>query len=452
MSNVTSLSENFLFELYYAAFKYNNVCSVLAQHMKPEYLPDREFQALNKGIVSYYLQYKIAPTYGNMIQRFNDNEDVKDLITDIEELSNISTLDAILDTLEEYIKNVRLQRIYTDVGKLYNQGQHEKARDLFQEYGQWVAEFTLKTNDFVDVIGTFGERYQENVNAAKELARGNKKEVSRFYIDELDELNAGRNLRTQVSCFMAPTGVGKSHIARHIGLYAAIDDGLNVLHFQLEGSRDEVVNAYSGALIQKNSFYYERGRISETEIKTFSKQLSSYAGTIRVRSFPRFNNHVSTIDVKNGIAEYRKVVGCNPDIVIIDSLDLLDDSSGRKWDSKDERHKRIATTNDLKDIAGDEDVWIVTTYQATMENRDWLNDEKNVLTEFNCSEAKGIARPMTHLVTLNQSDNERVENIMRLHVAKSRFFKKGKTIKIATRYDDEVFYDRPRTINLMKTA
>lgn len=44
------------------------------------------------------------------------------------------------------------------------------------------------------------------------------------------------------------------------------------------------------------------------------------------------------------------------------------------------------------------------TYQATMENRDWLNDEKNVLTEFNCSEAKGLARPMTHLISMNQSD------------------------------------------------
>ena len=113
---------------------------------------------------------------------------------------------------------------------------------------------------------------------------------------------------------------------------------------------------------------------------------------------------------------------------------------------------KIAVANDLKDIAGDEDVWIVVTYQATGENRDWLNDEKNVLTEYNCSEAKGLARPMTHLISLNQSDNERKENIIRLHIAKSRFFKKGKTIKIATRYEDEVFYDKQRTLNISKVA
>ena len=57
---------------------------------------------------------------------------------------------------------------------------------------------------------------------------------------------------------------------------------------------------------------------------------------------------------------------------------------------------------------------------------------------------------MTHLITLNQSRNESKENTMRLYVAKSRFFKKGDPILIATDYDNEVFYDRVRTMNINK--
>ena len=106
--------------------------------------------------------------------------------------------------------------------------------------------------------------------------------------------------------------------------------------------------------------------------------------------------------------------------------------------------------NDLKDLAADEKVWMVVTYQATIENRDWLNDEKNVLTEYNCSESKGLARPCTHLISMNQSSAERKENVMRLHVAKARFFKKGETVKIATDYDNEVFYDARRSMNLKR--
>ena len=175
----------------------------------------------------------------------------------------------------------------------------------------------------------------------------------------------------------------------------------------------------------------------------FLKLVKSYSGSIVVRSYPRFNAQVSTLDIKNGILEYRKLKGCNPDIVIVDSMDLLTDATKRNWGAEHERAKRIAVANDLKDLAADEKVWMVVTYQSTIEDRDWLNNESNVLTEYNCSEAKGLARPCTHLISLNQSSAERKENVMRLHIAKSRFFKKGATIKIATDYDNCLLYTSP---------
>ena len=185
-------------------------------------------------------------------------------------------------------------------------------------------------------------------------------------------------------------------------------------------------------------------------MKHFEKMVAGYAGGITVRSFPRFNSRVSTLDIKNGIAEYRKLNNRSPDIVIIDSMDLLTDASRKMWNAEHERSKRIAVANDLKDLAADEKVWMIVTYQATIENREWLDDEKNVLTEYNCSEAKGLARPCTHLISLNQSSAERKEDIMRLHIAKARFFKKGDTFRIATDYDNEVFLDVARTLNLRK--
>ena len=39
---------------------------------------------------------------------------------------------------------------------------------------------------------------------------------------------------------------------------------------------------------------------------------------------------------------------------------------------------------------------------------------------------------------------------MRIHVAKSRFFKKGDTFKIATDYDNEVFFDAQRTLTMRR--
>lgn len=449
-NKINPLSVEFLYELFATSMRYDLVCGVLIQHVKPEYLPDKTFQKVLSGIVNHYKNYKSPPSYAVLSQLFNDDPEAIELINTFQECDGEKNTEVIIDMLEAYIKGVRLQSVYSEVGKLYNQSKQDRAEDKLKEYAEWLAGFTLKASAFIDVGKTFSERLRKNRQKDQDELHSQLPPVTRFYIHELDALNAGRSLRGQLTCFLASTGVGKSHIAKHVGIRADTDNGLHVLHFQLEGSEEEALNAYSGGLISKNSFCFEKGRITNEEMQQFEQQIAGYKGSITVRSFPRFNSRVSTLDIKNGIAEYRKLNGRSPDIVIVDSMDLLTDASRRLWDSDHERSKRIAVANDLKDLAADENVWMVVTYQATIENRDWLNDENNVLTEYNCSEAKGLARPCTHLVSLNQSAAERKEDTMRLHVAKSRFFKKGDTMKIATDYDNEIFYDARRTMNLKR--
>ncbi|KAA6302896.1 MAG: hypothetical protein EZS26_001066 [Candidatus Ordinivivax streblomastigis] len=444
------LSAEFLYELYSTAIRVDAVCGILVHHMQKEYLPDRSFQKIQDVLSNHYRTYKVPPSYAILSQTFSNDYDAIELVNTFRECESEENPEVIIDMLESYIKGVKLQSVYTEVGKLYNQREQKKAEEQLRDYAEWLSGFTLKTSAFIDVAKTFSTRFQQNRQKEQESIQSGLKQVTRFYIPDIDELNGGRNLRGQLTCFLASTGVGKSHIAKHIGIRANMDDALHVLHFQLEGSEEEALNAYSGGLISKNAFYYERGKISDFEMQRFEEMIKQFAGSIVVRSFPRFNARISSLDVKNGIAEYRKINSHSPDIVIIDSMDLLTDASRRVWGAEHERSKRIAVANDLKDLAADEKVWMVVTYQATIENREWLNDEKNVLTEYNCSEAKGLARPCTHLISLNQSSAERQEDMMRIHIAKSRFFKKGDTFKIATDYDNEIFYDRERTINIRR--
>ncbi len=446
-SNINNpLSAEFLYELYATAMRSELVCSVLVQHMQREYLPDKAFQRVQELFSSHYRSYKKAPNYPVLSQAFSGDYDTMELVNTFVECDGDSNSEIVLDMLEGYIKGVRLQYVYSEVGKLYNQSKQSKAEALLTEYAEWLSGFTLKSSAFVDVVETFSDRLKNN--RAKSDESDDSASVSRFYIPYLDAQNGGRSLRGQLSCFLASTGVGKSHIVKHIGVRAMIEDSLHILHFQLEGSEEEALNAYSGGLIEKNAYLFEKGAITDRELQSHERMIAQINGSITVRCFPRFNARVSTLDIKNGIAEYRKKSGRQPDIVIIDSMDLLTDASRRSWGAEHERGKRIAVANDLKDLSADEKVWMVVTYQATIENRDWLNNDKNVLTEYNCSEAKGLSRPCTHLISLNQTSAERVQNQMRLHVAKARFFRKGSTIRIATDYDNEVFCDIERTMEL----
>lgn len=444
------LSVEFLYELFARAMRSDTLCGVLVTHVKKEHLPDRAFQKVLQAFSSHYRNYRQPPSYAVLSQLFSGDFDTMELVDTFQESKETCNAEILLDMLEDYLKGVRLQAVYSEVGKLYNLGRQKEAEEKLKAYAEWLSGFTLKSSAFVNVAETFTQRFARNRQKDIDSLRSPLAPVTRFYIPDLDAMNGGRSLRGQLTCFLASTGVGKSHIAKHIGIHACADDGLHVLHFQLEGSEEEALDAYSGGLIGKNAFYFERGKISDIEMKHFEAQLAAYRGSITVRAFPRFAARTSTMDIKNGIAEYRKLNDHSPDIVIIDSMDLLTDASGRQWGAEQERGKRIAVANDLKDLAADEKVWMVATYQSTIEDREWLNDEKNVLTEYNCSEAKGLSRPCTHLISLNQSSAERKEDMMRLHVAKARFFKKGETVRIATDYDNEIFYDAVRTMNLKR--
>ena len=56
------LTEDFLFELYYACFTYDYVCNLVCEYMQKSYLPGRDFQALQGYLCKYFAEHKSSPT------------------------------------------------------------------------------------------------------------------------------------------------------------------------------------------------------------------------------------------------------------------------------------------------------------------------------------------------------------------------------------------------------
>lgn len=447
-SEINVLSEEFLAELYNCAISNDHLCSVVCQYMQDEFLPDRDYQMLNNALKDYFKEHHMAPKFSIIKQMLVSSRAVSELLNEIKELASGADPDSIREQFEKYLKLVQFKQIFKQIDEKFKSGDKMAAVAEFERQAQKLSQFSLAPDQFIDVAATFETRLRENKERHEE---DNKlKAVTSFYIDALDEKNHGRNLRTQLSVFLAMSGVGKSHLARWIGANAAYLSGLDVLHFQLEGSASEVLDAYSASIVKAPTLEYESGRLNQHTIEAFQKQMEAFAGTLKVKSYPKFGKEISTIDLKNACEEYKKSYGKYPDVIIVDSLDLLNDKSGKNWDGKSLRFKRIAVAEDLKDLAADVNAWVVATYQATIEDPEWVNNEKNVLNGYNLSEAKGLQRPVTHLISLNQSTREEKEQTMRLYVAKSRFFKKGDPFRICTDYEHECFYDRQRTLNLPK--
>ena len=121
------LSVEFLYELYATAMLHESVCGVLVQYMEKEYLPDRSFQRIQEVLANHFRNYNTPPSYAILSQAFHEDYDAIELINTFQEYEADANPEVVLDMLETYIKGVRLQSVYNEVGKLYNQSKQDKA-------------------------------------------------------------------------------------------------------------------------------------------------------------------------------------------------------------------------------------------------------------------------------------------------------------------------------------
>lgn len=453
VSNI--LTEEFLYELYSSAMSSDKVGVAVSTHIRAEYLPNRYWQKIHSAFHQQWSEFKENPTYGILSQVLASEKRCLSMLDTIRD-SKTNSVEVTLQLLEDFIKGVRQKKAIESCVKYYNDGKIDLASSTFSEHAEWESKFTLKPSKLINVFDTFADRYKRNKEKVLDQ-NANQKSVSRLYIDEIDRVNDNRSLRGQLTVILAGSGVGKTHYARHYGLSASLLDGLDVLQLQMEGTADEVANAYSGAIAKVNSSVFEQGELTDEEYAAALQTIQDASGSLYVKSYSKFGESISTMDVKNSIDEFFDVVGKYPDAIIVDSMDLLTDYRKTKKVREELRHIRLNVAEDLKNIAMDFDCHVVATYQATIESQDKISDENFVLTRDNSSEAKGIIRPITIFLTMNQTPIEKEERSMRFYVDKARFFdnvacgNRG-VVKIKTNYDKGMFYDREATLRLVGTA
>ena len=126
------LSVEFLYELYSTAMLHESVCGVLVQYMEKEYLPDRSFQRIQEVLANHFRNYNMPPSYAILSQAFHEDYDAIELINTFQEYEADANPEVVLDMLETYIKGVRLQSVYNEVGKLYNQSKAGQGRGIIK--------------------------------------------------------------------------------------------------------------------------------------------------------------------------------------------------------------------------------------------------------------------------------------------------------------------------------
>lgn len=437
------LSENFILELFKICMKNKRVFEIAIEHIRYQFLPGEDYKTIWEAMFKYYEGCGQLITPGVLSQKFIDDANVIELIGQIKNAFDPDK-DSVLEQLESFVKNRIFLAGYDKLGDLFLEGDKEGAFDHINQIAKQLNDFSIKEKYFDKIFEGFFERNTERIRK-KELGEAFTTKIPTG-IDAWDNISRGGPNRGDTVMILAQSGVGKTKFLRHIGVHSA-RRGYKVAHIQAEGTREECLSGYDASWTGQNLYDVELGNLTEevrNEINKASKNIKSQGGEIYVESFEQFNT-ATLGDVREIIQNLEKTYG-KIDILLLDYFELFDPGDGKKYKPSEERARREALASKLKNIAIEFDIIVYAPTQASTVDPIKLNNPKFVQTRYDISEFKGVVRPFSYFITLNQTDDEKENNIMRLYFDKVRKYKGKQTVKIYQRYDKERFYDRNKTI------
>lgn len=440
------LNPNYVTELIKLSLRNRRVFETAIPHIKNSFLPNDEVKEIWTAMVKYYRATDKLITIGMLSQEYSKDLEVLKIISDIKE-AQLPDKEEILEQLGEFVKSSMFYEAYDKLSDLYNQGKKQGAYELMRETAESIAGFSIKSRYFTSLYGKFSERHNTRL-LNRELGNNAKGKVPTG-IDEFDKITRGGVDKGDTFLALAQSGIGKTKLLRHIGWHAS-RRGYKGLHVSAEGTLQENLDAYDAAISGQRLKDIENANLSKEtldKVRVATRNTVMKGGELFIEAFEQFDT-ASMTDVRNLIIEIEKIHG-KLDFLCLDYLELFDPGDGKRYGTSNdqERKRREAVGNKLKNIAVEFNIAVFTATQASSVNPDLLNDPEFVQTRYNISEFKGAIKPFSYFITLNKTKDEFESNMMRIYIDKIRKYAGGQIIKIYQRYDRERFYDRKRTIN-----
>lgn len=446
------LNLKFLDELLLLCLNKRDVLEVVTQHLKYQFIPDEfsNYKKILKSIITTYKNTDKLSSIGVISQHYPTDIKVQEALTKIKE-AKFPDKEIILTTLEEFIKRARFVQLNNKLKNLYGEGKAEEAIELQAKESTEIVNFLIKKTGvyFSPIYGGFNKRIKEKQE--RSMSGQDKSDKILFGIDPLDIITYGGIDVSDTVLWIMRSGIGKSTVLKWNAV-SAVRKHRNVLHIQLEGSQQEALDKYDQ--IWTACLYNEikKGNINDAKYKELQKTINyfqSYNTDIYVHAFEQFNT-ASMVDVRNLIVDFEKIHG-HIDEIIIDYLKYLHPGDGIKYgaDIQSVKMKKENAGDKIKNVAKEFGTRIITADQASDVPMEIWNDPAKVLTRHNIAGAKGLIDSFSYVFTGNQTNDERKNNLMRVHVEKLRNYRlPDKPIKIATNYGRGRFYDHTRTRKL----
>lgn len=412
------LSPNFLNELAKLCLNSKDVTDIVRQHFQFSFIKAQEFKEIFKYIFDFTAAHNKTPTIGVLSQNLPQTPELTHIIADIRETSIGDKKDEILVSFEKFIKKGRFQKLYEDVREDFNKQEHEKAMLAMEKESRAINEFSLINKLHSRVFADFDKRQVERKQQDFSVVR-TPIGIPPFDCHTHGGIEPGRSMLV-----IARKGVGKSTCLRSIGFNLAFR-GKSGVHFQAEGTKKEVQDAYDAMWTGVAIDDIRKGDLTGKDLAKIEQSRQAFlsqCGEIFIIPYEQFAS-ATIADCRAHIQELKKEF--NIEWAIFDYLEKFDPGDGKRYgtNAEGDRAKKLAVAEKIVNISTEFNMFCATGTQANDITPKEYNDPNFVITRSNIANLRATIDPFSYTITLNQTDDENDKDIMRIHEEAFRFQK-----------------------------
>lgn len=440
------LSANYVYELIKGCLVSKRIAEICRAHLKYEYLSTD----IQKKVVKYMFDtldvMSTIPTLGMIGQQFNANKDIVSFLAKIRDIDVTGKEDVLLGAFEEYIKDVRFQRLHNNLASLYNEGKQNQAIELLSSESEAIANFSIKSKGYKEVFTQFDSRLDERLKAIHRNENAFLNQRCTWGVHEMDRLTGGGPQKGRSFLGMAVSGGSKSLYLKWCAI-ANARLGKKVAFFQGEDTEENAMTGFDAAWTGITTGNLEYGNIPDDKIDAIIKTrdfIKNAGGRIYVIAEEEFNK-LYIEDTHETINDLIKLEG-PIDMALYDYLEIMGTKGNWGKSESSERRRREDVANKLTQVATAHNIVVGSMTQAQDINYKEQNNPDFVMTRNHISEFKGAIKPFSYFFTFNQTRDEYSDNQLRIYFDKIRNHEAGKIVKIFQARESGRFYNAARTL------
>jgi KaiC/GvpD/RAD55 family RecA-like ATPase len=445
------LSPDFVEEMLKLSFSNKAFAELVVENVDLSNFP-RELggcKAMLKVLSDTMKRTQNLATFGMVEMAFPNDKSVHEKVKEVKALK-CPEYEAMVSQLETFIRRQTFVSTQREISDMYNSGAPEEAMVLLEKRMIEINAFSLTSRK--QKFSRIYRDFHRNIGLAQiEAEDETRRQKLPFGISTLDDLTDGGLPRQDTALMIMRSGVGKSTFLKYVCWYNTAISHNHVLHIQLEGGEKEAVVKFDQMLANTTYAKIMRGDISEdtqkrlqaiiNRAKTVNSDIDVYASE-------------EMLDMTIGgltevIEDYKKEYGYYPDLVSIDSIDLLLTGENKKidFDPNFIKYRLQKCAQRLKDIAKKYDCAVVTATQTGDVPIEVWNDPSRVITRQNTEGDRTLIKPFSFVFTGNITIEEGKQGIARIFCDKLRNYRNnGIIIRIPTNYENGFFYDLSRSV------